>query len=70
MRTVYLLLISLLSSSAYAHTSLLPHFETESELLHALLHTSIAIVLVAGLYLLIRKLCAPKRVNLKQRHRN
>lgn len=70
MRTVYLLLISLfLSSSVYAHTSLIPHFETESELLHALLHTGLAIVLAVSLYLMMRKLFAPKRVHLK-RHRH
>lgn len=70
MRTLYLLLSSLfLSSSAYAHTSVIPHFETESALLHALLHTGITIVLAASLYLMMRKLFAPKRVNLK-RHRN
>ncbi|HMT93522.1 hypothetical protein [uncultured Thiothrix sp.] len=67
MRTVYLLLTSLfLSSGVYAHTSLIPHIETESELVHALIHTSISIVLAASLYLIVRKMFSAKRVNFKR----
>lgn len=67
MQPLALLLISLfLSSSVYAHPSLIPHIETESQLFHALLHTGIAIVLAVILYTLVRKLFAPKRVSFKR----
>lgn len=67
MRNLALLIISLfLSSSVYAHTSLIPHIETDSQLLHALLHTSISIVLAVSLYMLVRKLFALKPVSFKR----
>ena len=70
MRTLLLLIASLyLTSTAYAHSSLIPHVETESELLHSLSHTALSIVLAVIFYLLVRKVFAPKRLSFK-RHRD
>ncbi|TXH71764.1 MAG: hypothetical protein E6Q83_00665 [Thiothrix sp.] len=68
MRTVFFLLISLfLSTSASAHTSVLPHPATTNEGFHALMHTGISVVLVGVLYLLVSKLLASKRINVKRK---
>lgn len=70
MRTLLILITSLyLTSAAYAHSSLMPHVATENELLHSLSHTGLSIVLAALLYLLVRKVFAPKRLSFK-RHRD
>lgn len=70
MRTLLILITSLYcTSTAYAHSSLIPHVESDSAWLHSLSHTGISIVLAAVLYLIVRKIFSPKRLSFK-RHRD
>lgn len=67
MRALFLLITSLcLSTTAHAHSSLVLHMETDRALLHALIHTGISVVLAALVYLLVRKVFAPKRLRFKR----
>lgn len=61
------MLLMCLTSSTYAHSSLIPHFETENTVLHTLMHTGISIVVIVTVYLLIRKILVSKPIRLKRK---
>lgn len=69
MRSLLILIVSLcLTHRAYAHTSLLPHIATDSELLHALMHTGLAVLLAVVFYRVLRTVLATAKSVRFKRH--